>query len=151
MLPILTHTFSRQLTQQEKERVFENIRWIILEKTSARFIRTPDTLQCKIPFFVSKGNPYRIFDTLEFTFTNNLSGSTIFQCETFHTKAILANIWMMIILSLLLLYVTPWEEAVWEVSLYIFIMIVYTTGLLWAAHKRSKKIFETSIQVLSVM
>jgi hypothetical protein len=144
MLQKFTHTFTKKLNQDEKESIFDFIKVKIWEDTKARFIYSPDLLRCEIPFFVSRWNPYSIFDKLDYTFDIWESENTTLQFETFHIRAICGKLWVGVFFGVLLWYTLPWED-VWKVSLYIFAILLYIVGLLWVAHRRTKRLFLATI------
>lgn len=84
MLPSFSHIFSKQLSTREKESIFDFIKVKILEDTKAHFTTTTNEMQCKIPFFVSRWNPYGIFDSISYIFDDTESGNTILWYKTFH-------------------------------------------------------------------
>ena len=92
MLPDFAHTFTKKLSNHEKKLVFDFIQIIILENSKANFMIDTDTLKCRVPFFVSRWNPYGIFDTLRCTFENTESGNTKIRLQTFHVRAMMAKI-----------------------------------------------------------
>lgn len=92
MLPKFTHIFSKQLNNNEKGLIFNYIKETISESTQAVFITDVNTLECKIPFFVSRWNPYGIFDAIRCIFENTASGNTGIHFQTFHARAIIAKI-----------------------------------------------------------
>lgn len=145
MLPKLTHTFWKSLSNHTKESIFDCIKVKIMEDTKTSFVCTSDTMKCEIPFFVSKWNPYGIFDRLVYTFVTAPQGNITFECETFHRRALFAKLWIGLFFSVLLWYTLPGEDIFWKVSLYIFVILLYVVGLLWQAHRRTKRLFQAAI------